>query len=173
MKKMISYILHFLFPVLLSLVLILAITGCDNTDNIKYDLIGKVIKVADGDTFTLSANNKKYKIRMYGIDAPESHQSYGKQSTKYLSTLILNKNVGIKIIDEDRYKRVVAKVYLNNEEINLKLLKDGMAWFYEYHAANEDAYRKAYEDAKRLNYGLWSDKNAINPREYRIINKKK
>ncbi|MDR3258925.1 MAG: thermonuclease family protein [Fusobacteriaceae bacterium] len=167
MKKMILFTLCFL---------ILVITGCGNKftsrDDIKYELYGKVIKVADGDTFTLSANKKTYKIRMYGIDAPESDQLYGRQSAKYLSTLILNKNVGIKIIDEDRYKRIVGKVYLNNEEINLKLLKDGIAWFYEYHASNEDAYKKASEEAKRLNLGLWSDKNAINPREFRVKYKK-
>ncbi|MBT6295987.1 MAG: nuclease, partial [Nitrospina sp.] len=46
-------------------------------------IIGKVVKVADGDTFTIvDSKGFKYKIRLAGIDAPEQDQPYGKKSTK-------------------------------------------------------------------------------------------
>ncbi|MDA1587767.1 hypothetical protein PDK27_28900, partial [Bacillus cereus group sp. TH230-1LC] len=50
---------------------------------------GKVVGVADGDTVTvLSAKNKRYKIRLQGVDAPELRQAFGRQSKKSLSDLV-------------------------------------------------------------------------------------
>ena len=58
------------------------------------ELIGKVIKVSDGDTITvLDSNNQKHKIRLKGIDAPESQQAFGDISTQSLSELVYDKEV--------------------------------------------------------------------------------
>jgi len=154
--------------------IIAAFVGCgQNVETTQppkqtYDLQGKVTRVADGDTFTITNNGKKYKIRMFGIDAPESNQQHGKESTKYLSKIILHKQVGIKIVDKDKYDRIIGKVYYNDRDINQEMLESGHAWFYEYHAKNENGYRNAHENARKERKGLWNEANPENPRQYRV-----
>lgn len=133
---------------------------------------GKVVKVSDGDTFYLKTDGKTYKIRMYGIDAPELHQQYGEESKKYLENLILDKNVDVNVKSQDRYGRKVGKVIYKNKDINLEMIKSGNAWYYEYYARNERDYRKAFEYAQENKLGLWQGKNIENPREYRLKHKR-
>ncbi|SFK15344.1 hypothetical protein SAMN04488082_11579 [Desulfomicrobium apsheronum] len=50
---------------------------------------GKVVGIADGDTITvLRDGHDQVKIRLYGIDAPESGQSFGKASKQNLSSMV-------------------------------------------------------------------------------------
>ncbi|MGK4198981.1 thermonuclease family protein [Fusobacterium sp. HC1336] len=151
-----------IFTIILSLILSI----------FSYALDAYVEKVSDGDSFVVKANGKKMRVRMYGIDAPELKQKHGVESKKYLESLILKKTVELKVLYEDKYKRKVARVYSNNKEINLEMLRSGNAWFYEYHAGKEKSYRKAYEEAKKEKRGLWKDKNPENPRDYRLKNKR-
>lgn len=139
----------------------------------SFALDGYVVKVSDGDSFMIKSYGKKIRVRMYGIDAPELKQRYGKEAKKYLEELILGKRVELKVLYEDRYKRKIARVYYDDKEINLEMLRSGNAWFYEYHAKKEKEYRKAYEKARRERIGLWRDKNPQNPREFRLKNKRR
>src|SRR5688572_26105790 len=57
---------------------------------------GKVVKVHDGDTITvIDQNNKKFSIRLQGIDAPELKQAVGAASQQNLSRMVLGKQVAI------------------------------------------------------------------------------
>ena len=129
---------------------------------------GKVIRVSDGDTILLQSGSQRIKVRMYGIDAPELKQNYGEDSKNYLEKRILNKNVDVKVINEDKYGRKVGKVFYKNKDINLEMIKTGNAWFYEYHAKKEKEYRKASKSAQEQKLGLWKDKNPQNPRNFRL-----
>jgi endonuclease YncB( thermonuclease family) len=83
-------------------------------------LIGKVIKVSDGDTITvLDDNNQKHKIRLKGIDAPESQQVYGDISTQSLNELVYDKEMLVTWDKKDKYYRILGKVIL------VKLQKGG------------------------------------------------
>ena len=57
---------------------------------------GKVIKVSDGDTITVLQDKRQIKVRLYGIDAPELKQPYGKKSKQFLSNLITGKIAEVK-----------------------------------------------------------------------------
>ena len=138
----------------------------------SFALDGYVVKVSDGDSFTIKSYGKNVRVRMYGIDAPELKQRYGKEAKKYLENLILGKKVELKVLYEDKYRRKIARVYYKSKEINLEMLRSGNVWFYEYHAKNEKEYRRAYEEAKREKRGLWKDKNPENPRDFRLRNKR-
>ena len=129
---------------------------------------GKVIRVSDGDTILIQSGSQKIRVRMYGIDAPELKQKYGEESKKYLEKSIMDKNVDIKVINQDQYGRKVGKVFYKNKDINLEMLETGNAWFYEYHAKHEKDYRKAFKNAKEQKLGLWKDKNPQNPRNFRL-----
>ena len=139
---------------------------------LSFSMNGYVVKVSDGDSFIINSYGKNIRVRMYGVDAPELKQDYGRESKKQLENLILNKKVKLKVLYEDKYKRKIAKVYCSGKEINLEMLKSGNVWFYEYHAKKEKDYRKAFEKAKKEKLGLWGEKNPQNPREFRLKNKR-
>ena len=72
---------------------ILILTIC-NTH--AANLTGTVVAVSDGDTITvLDSNNRKHRIRLVGIDAPEKSQSYGQRAKQSLSDLIYDEKVTI------------------------------------------------------------------------------
>ena len=59
-------------------------------------LIGKVVGITDGDTITvLEADKTEHKVRLMGIDAPESKQDFGNQSKQALSNYIYQKEVTV------------------------------------------------------------------------------
>ena len=73
--------------------------------SLAEELIGKVIKVSDGDTIVvLDSNNQKHKIRLKGIDAPESQQVYGDISTQSLAELVYDKEVVVNWDKKDKYR---------------------------------------------------------------------
>ena len=41
------------------------------------EISGKVVGISDGDTITVLQNKQQYKIRLYGVDCPESGQAFG------------------------------------------------------------------------------------------------
>jgi endonuclease YncB( thermonuclease family) len=74
--------------------------------------------------------------------------------------------------DYDRYGRILGKVLLSNEGMNLEQVKAGLAWHYkEYQREQSPSDRVKYSDAereaRRLRLGLWQDPNPVPPWEYR------
>ena len=136
-------------------------------------LTGRVVRIADGDTVTiLDSNNTQHRIRLQGIDAPESHQAFGTQSKKSLSQMVFDKDVTVEYDKTDRYGRLVGKIILDGTDINLEQVKAGMAWHYkdyedEQTPADRDLYARAEDEARNARRGLWVDANPTEPSEYR------
>ncbi|MGL4403491.1 MAG: thermonuclease family protein [Fusobacteriaceae bacterium] len=135
--------------------------------NFIFAFTGKVTKVADGDTITVLANGKSVRVRFYGIDAPEKNQDHGIKSLNDLKKLLNEKTVRIEKKDKDPYGRIVGVVFLGEENINLKQVAEGNAWWYEYHAKNDTDLMEAQENAKEKKLGLWKNPKAIAPWEFR------
>lgn len=137
------------------------------------ELVGKVIKVSDGDTITiLDSNNKKRKVRLDRIDAPESNQAFGKKSRNYLAKLIENKKVTVTYKKVDRYKRILGIVKLDDMDVNYHMVETGHAWHYS-HYDKTASYKAAHANAKLKKLGLWQESNPIEPFIFRKQNKKK
>lgn len=134
----------------------------------KKELQGKVLRVMDGDTLELIAEGKKAKIRLFGIDAPEKSQEFGKEARAYLTSLVLNQEVRVSIENKDKYQRIVGTIYLKEKDINEDLVKNGYAWAYRQYSSK---YIAEEEDAKMFKLGLWKNPNAINPAEFRKRNR--
>ncbi len=137
-------------------------------------LIGKVVKVADGDTITVLDNNIQHKIRLQGIDAPERKQAFGNASRKHLATLVAGKEVTVKWVKRDRYGRIVGFVIVDGQDVNLVQVKTGMAWFYRYYqkelsVENRKLYAQAEDEARANKKGLWQHKNPMPPWEWRRL----
>ena len=136
-------------------------------------LVGRVVRVADGDTVTiLDANNTQHRIRLAQIDAPETKQAYSKVSKAALSELIATKEVTVKVDGIDRYKRVLGEIFIANKNVNLYMVRNGYAWAYTQYVT-DNSYFKAQEAAQREQLGLWRDPHALEPWEYRKQQRKR
>lgn len=126
----------------------------------------KVVAITDGDTIICLADDKvQHKIRLYQIDAPERKQDFGTASRKALSDMVFNKAVEVKTHKKDKYRRTLGTIYRDNKDINLAMIRLGMAWYYPFTKKN-DVYKQAEEKARDNKVGLWSQK-AIAPWEFR------
>lgn len=134
---------------------------------------GRVVGVSDGDTITvLDSTMTQHKIRLAGIDAPESKQAFGQVSKKHLSALVFDRDVTLDCGKTDRYKREVCVVMVDGQDANLAQLKAGMAWWYrQYQKEQTVAQRADYEAAEATaragRVGLWQDADPVPPWEWR------
>lgn len=131
-------------------------------------LTGRVVKIADGDTFTLLVNgNEQVKIRLDGIDAPEKGQAYGNKAKEYLSGMIWGEPVTVNVKSKDRYGRSIGKVSTPTiSDVNLEMIRAGYAWQYRDYN-NDKTYTTAENQTRKNMKGLWQDKNPIRPQDFR------
>lgn len=133
---------------------------------------GQVIKVYDGDTVTLKVTDSIIKCRLYGIDAPELKQPFGKEAQKYLASLILNRRISVQLLSKDFYGRHVCKLYQNTLYLNRHLVATGYAWWYQAYAKKEVSLGDVQLTAQENKFGLWADEEPEAPWTFRKLNKK-
>jgi micrococcal nuclease len=127
-----------------------------------------VTKVIDGDTFWIDDGSKKgVKIRLIGVDAPESRNSgnkvkayYGNEASEYLCGLIGGKKVRLEYdVDRlDQYDRTLAYVYLEDGTfVNANLLKNGYAMIMTVppNVKYADTFLKLSQKARKQKKGLY------------------
>lgn len=145
-----------------------------NTDNGIFQLRGKVVSVADGDTFTLLRDGHPERIRMASIDAPETKKSrerpgqpMGQASKSALAELVAGKTLVLDCYEKDRYGRNVCDVPLSDGmTANQRQVASGMAW------ANMEGRGRFMRDAKlpmleeqarQSRLGLWQNPKPVKP----------
>ena len=148
----------------------------------QADITGIVVSVTDGDTIkVLDDTSTQHKVRLTGIDAPERGQPFGQASKKYLTALVSGKEVFVESNKNDRYGRVLGKVWVQPADCSScgktldtshAQLLAGMAWWYRYYAKQQSAedrgrYESAEDEAKARGWGLWSEASPINPYDWR------
>ncbi|MFY0481154.1 thermonuclease family protein [Flavobacterium sp. PLA-1-15] len=134
---------------------------------------GKITAVKDGDTFKVFAKGKETTIRLAHIDAPEKRQPFSNNAKQLASNLCFGKTV--RIVSDgtiDRYKRLVAEVYVGTICINQQLVEQGLAWHYKMHSKSI-LYANLETKAREKKVGLWIDKNPTAPWEWRKLKRKK
>jgi endonuclease YncB( thermonuclease family) len=132
-------------------------------------LSGRVVRVIDGDTLVvLDASKTQQKIRLQGIDAPERRQAFGTRSKAHLSDLVAGQVVVVEYSDLDRYRRILGKVLLDGEDINLEQISSGLAWHYKKYEREQSPsdriiYSDAEREARKQKLGLWHDPHPVPP----------
>lgn len=127
----------------------------------------KVTRVYDGDKILVVRDRTVIrKVRLVGIDAPETSQKkyqtgqpYSQQAKEYLEGLILNKEVSIMSYDLDVYNRVLGVVFWKGININLQMLRSGLAEVYRGNPTKGldlEPYWQAEKKAKAAMRGMWS-----------------
>lgn len=131
---------------------------------------GKVISVSDGDTLTVLSKDGPFKVRLYGIDCPESAQSFGDEAAAFVTDSALFKEVKLKIMSTDQYGRSVALVALpDGKVLNELLLDNGLAWVYRDYCKDPRCVGWLLKEklAKDGSKGLWREKNPTPPWKWR------
>ena len=129
--------------------------------------IGKVTKVTDGDTINVvTTDNKSFKIRLEGIDAPESGQSLGDKSKGALSAKVLGKQVNVTWSKLDIYQRLLAHITVGGQWVNKEMVAEGWAWHYVQYSKDQQL-AAAQITARSTRKGLWATKNPVAPWEWR------
>lgn len=105
-------------------------------------LTGKVLDVHDGDTLTIqvpSENNKKYKVRMLGVDTPEVEffeHTQGEPAfaaRDFLRSLVPVGSTATVEFDADgfdKHNRVLGRIFADGVEVNREMLRNGWGYFY-------------------------------------------
>lgn len=136
--------------------------------NAAGQIQGKVVGVHDGDTITvLTPAKEQVKVRLYGIDAPESKLAFGARAKQELSGLVFGKAVVVQVEDKDRYGRIVGPVLADSVDVNLEMVRRGLGWWYRSYAKKDVALARAETEAKNAGLGLWADKAPVPPWEFR------
>ncbi len=133
---------------------------------------GRVVGVSDGDSITLlTPGNRQLKVRLDGIDAPEDGQEFSAVSKRTLSSWIAGKTVTLKVSGTDRYQRTLGTILLEDQNVNLLMVRAGMAWHFKNYS-DDQALDAAEKAARAEQLGLWSGFRPIAPWDYRALKNK-
>lgn len=136
------------------------------------ELAVTVIEVIDGDTLRVRGNDSRiFDVRLYAIDAPERHQSYGTQSSDALRRLCDQQEAVITPQTIDKYKRVVAKVRCAQASVAEAMVSNGDAWVFDKYVGNEQQLYPLQQKAQAQQLGLWSEISPQAPWEWRTYSR--
>lgn len=126
----------------------------------------KVVRVIDGDTIEVLMDGEQKEIRMLLIDTPETKhpqkpvEPFGPEASQFATETLKNKTVGIQIgkEKEDRYRRILAYVWVGDKTYQEMVLQKGLAaTAYLYNDLTMlDQFHKAQDIARNKKIGVWS-----------------
>ena len=170
MQEIISLYLN---QILLSFLVTLNTTAQDvlPTNSINFVEEGTVIRVVDGDTIEVYENKKIEKIRLIGVNTPETVdprkdvQCYGTEASLFLKKELEGNQVALESdnsqTEKDTYGRLLRYVYLKGTNINKKIIEEGYGFEYTYKTPYkfQKEFKEAEENAKKDEKGLWNKSN--------------
>ncbi len=115
----------------------------------------RLIDVTDGDSLTIEVQGAPIRIRLAGINAPESDECLGAESTDSLRRLLDGDTVDFEPIDTDQYGRTVAYVSNGSEVVNLVQVRGGMAVAFTDRGSLTDEILTAESEARVARVGWW------------------
>ena len=127
----------------------------------------KVIRILDGDTIEVLKDGSPLRVRLHGIDCPERKQDFGSVARQFTGAKTFGRVVEIVPTNTDKYGRTVAKIYVEEQYLNLMLVAEGLAWWFKKYAPNDYDLAQAEQPARSLKKGLWSQPNPIPPWNFR------
>ena len=140
----------------------------------------KVVKIFDGDTIKVKGLDLVFKIRLVGIDCPETgfksrkNQRFSQKAKQYLTHLLDRKRVAIKTYGTDAYNRQLAEVFADDKNINIEMIRAGLAEVYTGRRPknfDSQTYLKEEEGARQAGKGMWIQGSSYkSPRQWRKEN---
>lgn len=141
-----------------------------SSTDFKDGQLYKVSRVIDGDTLEIENNGSFQKIRLIGVDTPETSdprkeiECFGVEASNKSKELLEGKQIRLESDptqqNKDRYERLLRYIYLEDgTNINLYLIAEGYAHEYTYDKPYEQQveFIKAEDDARKQENGLWNN----------------
>lgn len=163
------------------LVITSVIAGYAHTPARSFSAV--VTSIDDGDSlFVADSAGKRYKVRLYGIDAPQSGkfdrkaghshragQPFGEAALQALRGKIEGKLVRLDVMTERKNGTVIAIVRLGDRVVNHEMVAEGMAWARrnELDDLYIDEYLQHEGEARARRLGLWRQEKPQPPWEFR------
>lgn len=159
------------FKICIILIISILLCGCRKINQGEDKLYGpyEVIRVVDGDTLLVNIDNTNEKVRLIGIDTPESVHSDPNKNTEegniasaWSKTLLMDQQIYLEYDVEktDKYGRILAYVYLEDgiTMVNRLLVEQGMAQVMtiEPNSKYSDEFNDLQNKAKGSNNGFWA-----------------
>ncbi len=118
-----------------------------------------VVEVSDGDTLKLSDGKT---FRLYGVNAPEVKEPYFEEAKAFTENLVLGKEISFEQETNykvDKFGRMLGYVFIDGVNLNIELVKNGLARviLYEKRAKikYQDELLSAENEAKEKRVGVW------------------
>ncbi len=120
-------------------------------------LLGRVSRVTDGDTIQVSLPSGPIKVRLASIDAPERGQPGGREATAALAARLKGRQVGLEVVNQsDGFHRMVAIVWIGDENVNEWLVRQGHAWAFRGPYLHDRRMCAIERIARAAQLGLWA-----------------
>lgn len=116
----------------------------------------EVLNVSDGDSLTVILDGEKIKVRLKGINAPESDECFGPESTATLETLVTAGPVGLVALGLDQYDRTLGYLTTSQGVANLIQVETGMAIVFSDAGSLADRLFDAETRARLDGRGWWA-----------------
>lgn len=120
-----------------------------------------VTEVSDGDTLKLSDGKT---FRLYGVNAPEVKEPFFEEAKAFTENLVLGKEISFEQevnYKVDKFGRELSYVFIDGVNLNIELVKNGLARvvLYEKRAKikYQDELLSAEREAKELRLGVWKN----------------
>jgi endonuclease YncB( thermonuclease family) len=128
----------------------------------------RVVTVSDGDTVWVTPvqSQRRQKLRMQGMDAPERCQPGGEASTRALRELLLNQTVEVEVSGKDDYQRGLARIRFQGKDVGAFMVSQGHAWSYRF-KSDPGPYVREEEAARQARRGVFAQARPERPRDFR------
>ena len=132
----------------------------------KNRVTGIVERVIDGDTIEVRTGSGTQKVRLIGVDTPEIHDEnpklaeLAKLAANYTRGRLQSATVSLEfdIDQQDIYGRTLAYVWLQDENFNETIIKNGYGRVYlPFSFRYSKLFEKANSQAKKQKLGIWND----------------
>jgi len=133
---------------------------------------GWVSWVMDGDTVVLvrEGQQEPVRLRIEGVDAPETCQPGGVEAREALIHLALRKPVQVIDRGQDSYGRQIGRLSVNGVDLGAEMVRSGMAWAYSFRTG-KGPYAGLQRQAEKQKKGIFAAKEtAMSPALFRKFN---
>lgn len=128
----------------------------------------KLVSVVSDDTIRVMHQRRAERLRLWGIDCPESRQPFSSRTRPFTGDLAFGKDVRVILRDVDRYGRTVGEVILpEGRSLNRELVKAGFARRYREYAPGDRELERVEAEVRNAKRGLWVDEEPLPPWEWR------
>lgn len=131
-------------------------------------MTGRASYVSDGDTLWVRPTDggRPMKLRLHGLDAPETCQAGGAEARAALKGIVDKQPLQVETFGKDVYGRTLARISIDHHDLGARLVQEGHAWS---DAFRDDPGPYAAEEAaaRRARRGLFAQAKPERPRDFR------